>query len=253
MDIWLPPKPAIIRPASCLRPALARPRNLPLELAPFGIIAGFRAAGFGFANVSFNDFASIASSGTTFDFGVRNLGPANGLSQVLVMAACFKVDGATAITVASSTIGGASFDNSLTAQSGLVSLSVTAAHLRKTTSANSANITIVTNVTCNNVRIAVFRLNNLTSITPDDTVTANNNTTSTSGVIDTVNPGILLLCSAASSATINTLSGVATMDVATGNPFSAGHSQQLATQSNRAVSSTSSTANPHALVGQTWH
>jgi len=240
--LWLPTKPAITRAAP------------PRKGAGFVNIFPYGAKLLGFPNATMVDSATINSSGTSFNFGTRNIGRPRGTSLVVVCAAPVKVDGATLITVSSSTIGGAAFDSSLVVQRGLVSLSVTVAQLMKSTAADSANITIVTNTTCAGVVMAVFRLNELTSITPDDNVTAANDTTSTSGVIDTTNPGILLLCSAASGATISTLSGVNTVDFGTpGTSLAAGHSQQLSTQANRAVSSTSSTANPHVLAGQTWH
>lgn len=248
VDLWIPPpKPALILPDRKIKSKAAT-----LTIPPIGR----RNTALAYANATLvhTAFVSPGSPATSFNFGTVNLGNTSGTSLVAVCVSAVKTNGAVPIGLASSTIGGSAFDTRLEAQTGAGSLAITAAICLETIAANSANLTIVTSTNCIFVWAGVYRLNNLTSATPDDSIVAGALSTTTSGQLDTVNPGLLLLCVGNLGSSLTDITGVNTEDfVSLTDPgFGIGHSNQLATQSNRTVSG-SCGANPISLAAYSWH
>lgn len=162
--LWLPPPPALIRPAS---PELVRSaRRLDAQERRAGLVPmlPFYSAT-AYATRTFLATTTSTATGTTYTFSSQALGTASGTSLVVVVVHVYNtgINGTVLSTVSIDGTNGTIHQNAnsiLAGGGGCI-----AAVASRATSNTSGTIVVTTNNNCTGCAISVFRVNSLTSAT----------------------------------------------------------------------------------------
>lgn len=184
--LWLPPKPAIIQPT---QPSA---RNLRRLLKRRGQLVDYRWAGLIPPPMFYSAAAAYATRTNTYSttgtsqnntFTGVSFGTASGTSLVCVIVHAYS--NGTNPNLSTFTIDGTTATEHQTADANSPASNDSICSIGTVTSANTSGTVVVNfSQTITNCRIEVYRLNNLSSATPD----ASNKTTTTSGT--TINFGM---------------------------------------------------------------
>lgn len=201
IDLWVPPKPAIIR-ASSLRESMFT--------FPITFFAGSTATR------SLEATATTTSGGaTTLSAGSVALGTAAGTSLVGVAISVFAGAGIAGTAISSVSIDGTNGTIHANVVFGAdTTVKVLAVVASRATSNTTGTISVTASQNITNAFFAVYRLNNLTSTTADDhQVNSGNGLSSVSTTNTVTGVGLILAAASCSSVTANHASfsaGVAT-------------------------------------------
>lgn len=156
--LWIPQKPAIIRPAP---PELVPPALALTMLARMSMVRAKRnSAGSGkYSNLTFRGALPITTPGTSFAFGSQPIGATAPNRYVILVPALFATSGFPTVTDVS--VGGNSTDNTVGAASfsGVGVNMFAGFYWRNVTSATSATITVTTSSTCAACHIGYWTVN----------------------------------------------------------------------------------------------
>ncbi len=213
----------------------------------------------------FEGVTAGTASGTNFTFSSVTFGAAEGTSLVVVVAYVWSTGNDVAIQ-GTSTIDGSAGTIHVQAQGKdpVGTRTATTGILSRATTNTSGTIVINCSASNQGAAIAVYRLNNLTSATPDATASAISavSGTATSPISTTINitaNGLLLLAANVVDAAPSSVTGATQDGSTTTYPTStnigrawAGSEQQMVSESNRPVSATNG-AHTASLVAATWH
>lgn len=227
IDLWLPPKPAIIRPASLREQMFTFPTTFFAGATATRSVEG--------------TFSSSSGGTTSFTSGSIALGTASGTSLVAVAVATAAGAGIAGTALSTVSIDGTNG----TIHSNVVfgadtTVKVMGAIASRATSSTSGVISVTYSQNVTNVWIQVYRLNNLTSTTPDDTDTNSGDGLSSVSVTASITGiGVILAAATTTGTTANDASfsaGVATDFAASAsNRHGADGSQQNVSSGNVTV------------------
>jgi len=194
IELWLPPKPAIIRPATL------REQMFTFPVTFFSGATATRSVE--------GTFTSSSAGTTTFTSGSIALGTAVGTSLVAVAVATAAGAGIAGTALSTVSIDGTNGTIHSNVTFGAdTTLKVMAAVASRATSNTSGVISVTYAQNVTNVWIQVYRLINLTSTTPDDHQTNSGDTLSSVSVTNSVTGvGIILAAATTSGTTANNAS-----------------------------------------------
>jgi hypothetical protein len=208
MDIWLPPKPAIIRPAPADLRQFGDPKKANLLPGWFpGAVAGPSAPDFSHTASTADD-----SNLVTYTFAGQSFGVATPSRRIIVAASLSAFDSDTAIAV---TIGGISATvhvstiNSGNTRNGAVAIASAAVP-------TGTSGSVVVDITPNGARscvISVYRATDLSNGTPFDTATTDN---AANLLLDIPVRGFVIACAATVSGPGHTWPSPEIEDIDTG-------------------------------------
>lgn len=193
MDLWLPPKPAIIRPAVEVKKA-----NLLPGWFPGGAVAG--PAG---PDLSFLSAAANAANQASYTFSSLSFGTAAS-NRLLIAAITGNTSGSIA-TLLSSTIGGVSATIHAQANTSANTRNGHAAVVSALVTAGTSGDLVITWDTAGamlDCEYALYRVTGLVSTTPTDTATDSG--AAPSLLIDRANLGFIIAAASAVSASVLT-------------------------------------------------
>lgn len=258
--LWLPPKPAIIRPSDFVRDAKRVDRKERLA-GLVSVMPIYKPVAAGYPTRTNTDNKSSSSTTTNFSFASTAAGSPSGTSIVVVVASVFNL-GTNGSAINSITIDGSAgtiVENA--SQLNVGSTWSACAIAYRATSNTSMTIAVATAQNGFRCFISVYRLNDLNAAAPVDHDKATGVTPSSLSfsTIDVTGQGIVIAGTAAYvvNAANATISGVGTDRTVTDTTVYhsvAGSSDNVNTASNSTVSATYPAASAGAaLAAVSWH
>ncbi len=250
--LWLPPRPAIVRPAGDL---FGRASFVPAM--PF-----YRASVAG-ATATLTDSETQVSNAATFTFTTKAAGTAVGTSRVVVIVHSWRTVAAASFIINSVNFNGSLADQeSFSNSGGTGNVSTIASILSLAVAGTTVTVVVAFSSNMDACRVDVYRLNSLTTSANDDGNFGGggSNTGSCSLTLNVTSPGVIFagftgLYTGGATPGFSNLSGSVDSTYTDGvNNWSlAGHAVGQATQTGRNILASFTNSGTGSLTVASWH